>query len=77
METKFKRHQKVKLKITPFIESIEPYTDPPEKITKGMESEINLILPNGKYHVRVFNTKHEVIAYVVVDEEGLEPIKNL
>lgn len=72
MNTKFKRHQKVKLLINPLEEDIEPYADPPEEVKKGMKGKINVILPNGQYHVEVFNSKGETIAYAAMDEDQLE-----
>lgn len=76
MQTKFKRHQKVKLLFLPLVEDIEPYPDPDEdiEIKPGMIGEINLMLPNGRYHLKVFNEKQETIAYVVLDEEALEAL---
>ena len=76
MQTKFKRHQKVKLLRAPNVESIEPYTEDKEEldIKAGMLGEINIVLPNGTYHVRIFDKKGKVIAYVAMDEDGLEAI---
>lgn len=73
MNTKFKRHQKVKLLISPLEEDTEYYTDPPKKIQAGMTGKINLILPNGQYHVEVIEDG-ETIAYVAMDEDQLELI---
>lgn len=75
MQTKFKRHQKVKLLTAPLAEDIEPYTDPPTPIKAGMVGKINLILSNGQYHVEIINEKDEAIAYVAMDEENLEAIQ--
>jgi hypothetical protein len=72
MQNRFKRHQKVRLLIAPSMDDIEPYKDPPVPITAGMTGEVNVILPNGQYHVRISDENGEEIAYVVVDEEGLE-----
>jgi tRNA A37 threonylcarbamoyladenosine synthetase subunit TsaC/SUA5/YrdC len=77
MNTKFKRHQKVKLLRAPLIEDIEPYADNPEEtksveIKAGMPGKINLILPNGQYHVEILDNKGDTIAYVAMDEEGLD-----
>lgn len=41
------------------------------KIKKGMQGEINIILPNGKYHVRITDKKGNTIAYAPFDEEEL------
>ena len=74
MNTKFKRHQKVKLLFVPLEKDIEPYIDENPEITKGMIGEVNVILPNGQYHILIRNEKEEKIAYVVMDEESLEAI---
>jgi hypothetical protein len=39
-----------------------------------MLGKINLILPNGQYHVEILNPKDEsdVIAYAPMDEDSLE-----
>ena len=80
MQTKFKRHDKVKLLADPDPEYIEynPDLDDLEtkpEIKKGMTGEINILLPNGQYHVRVFDKKGKEIAYVPMSEEFLEAIK--
>jgi len=74
MNTKFKRHQKVKLLVNPNEDDIEPYTEPPQKIKSGMLGKINILLPNGRYHVRIENTEGEEVAYVAMDEEQLEAV---
>jgi hypothetical protein len=75
MDTKFKRHQKVKLLSNPLEKDIEPYADPPQKITAGTTGTINVILPNGRYHIKIEDKNGDEIAYVVMDEEQLEAIK--
>ena len=77
MNTKFRRHQKVRLLRAPLVDDIEPYADNPEEtkpveIKAGMPGKINLILPNGQYHVEIVNDKGDTIAYIAIDEEGLE-----
>jgi hypothetical protein len=72
----FKKHQKVKLKFSPLEEDVEPYSDPPIPIIKGMTGEVNIILPNGQYHVAIIDEKDETIAYVAIDEEGLEALED-
>ena len=72
MQTKFKRHQPVKLLRAPLIEDVEPYAEPPIEIVSGMSGKVNIILPNGQYHVEIIDDKGETIAYVAMDEEGLE-----
>jgi|TARA_Y100000310_G_scaffold285136_1_gene308375 hypothetical protein len=74
MQTKFKRHQEVRLLRNPLIEDVEPYAEPPIEIVKGMSGKVNVILPNGQYHVDVIDDKGETIAYVAMDEDGLEAI---
>ena len=74
MDTKFKRHQHVKLLSEPKEEDIEPYADPPKKIKKGMVGQVNIILPNGRYHVKIADAKDNEIAYVAMDEEFLEAV---
>jgi hypothetical protein len=75
----FKKHDKVKLKFSPLvedveysIESLEDETEP--EIKKGMEGEINLLLPNGQYHVRIKDKSGKTIAYVAMDEDSLDKI---
>lgn len=80
MNLKFRRHQKVRLLRNPLEEDIEPHTEDEEDekviVKKGMAGEINIVLPNGRYHVRVFGKNGEVIAYVAMDEDALEKIEN-
>ena len=76
MDTKFKRHQRVKLLRAPLVDDVEPYTDPPIDIQEGMEGQINIILPNGQYHVAVKDDEGEVIAYIAIDEEALEALES-
>lgn len=74
METKYKRHQKVRLRIDPLDDDIEFYVDPPVPIKKGTIGTINILLPNGRYHVRIADEDDNEIAYVAIDEEQIEPI---
>ncbi len=74
MNTKFKRHQKVKLLVTPNEEDVEPYTEPPQEIKKGMTGKVNIILPNGQYHIKISDENGDEVAYVVMDEESLEAV---
>ncbi|MBU0466657.1 MAG: hypothetical protein KJ718_02725 [Nanoarchaeota archaeon] len=81
MQTIFKRHTKVKLLIDPDPEYIEydPEFDPektgkPLAIKKGMNGKVNVILPNGQYHVEVLNKEDKTIAYVMMDEEFLQAV---
>ena len=77
MQTKFRRHQKVKLLVDPDKEYIEPSEDYVEKkieIKKGMTGKINIVLPNGQYHVGILDSKENIIAYVVMSEDDLEGV---
>ncbi len=74
MQHKFKRHQPVKLLRVPADDFIEPWADPPIKLEPGTKGKVNVILPNGMYHVELHNESGEVIAYVAVDEDSLEAI---
>ncbi len=74
MQTKFKRHQKVRILREPDPEYIEYYEDTPEPIKKGMTGKINILLPNGQYHVEILNEKGETIAYAPFSEDDLEAI---
>lgn len=74
MQTKFKRHQEVILLREPDKEYIE-YTDEEVQITRGMKGVINLLLPNGKYHVKIFDKKGNAVAYVPMDEDDLGEAK--
>ncbi|MEM4271582.1 MAG: hypothetical protein QXD13_00615 [Candidatus Pacearchaeota archaeon] len=73
MQTKFKRHQRVKILIAPNPEFIE-YIDKEIPIEKGALGKVNLILPNGQYHVAVFDAKGNIIAYIPANEEDLESV---
>ena len=79
MNTRFKRHEKVRLLAEPDSEYIEYDPDYDEEkpfIAKGAIGKINLILPNGQYHVEIVSEEGRTIAYVVMDEEFLEPAEN-
>ncbi len=71
MQTKFKRHQKVRILREPDKEYIEYYSDEEIPIKKGMLGKINVILPNGQYHVEILDEKGEVIAYAPFSEDDL------
>ena len=78
MQTKFKRQQKIRLLSNPDPEYIEYHTENTDDeeipIEKGMVGKINIILPNGQYHVVITDKKGNELAYVKVDEEELEAI---
>ena len=76
MQIAFKRHEKVKLLINPNLEYIEyepGFENSP--IKKGATGKVNIILPNGQYHVAIENKKGEKIAYVPVSEDSIESIE--
>lgn len=72
MNTKFKRHQSVNILRAPDPEYVEYYEDEPEPIVAGMKGKVNILLPNGQYHVEIHNKKGEIIAYAPFNEEDLE-----
>ncbi len=79
MNTQFKRHQSVKILHSPNKEYTE-YHNEDEKnfkeipIIKGMHGKVNIILPNGKYHVEILDKKGNILAYAPFDEDDLEAI---
>lgn len=74
MNTQFKRHQKVRLKTAPLEQDTENYADPPVAIKAGTIGCVNILLPNGRYHIRIEDDEGNELAYVVMDEEQLESI---
>lgn len=78
MNTLFKKHQKVKLLRDPNPEYIEYHTEltgsEEVPIKKGMIGIINLILPNGDYHIKILDKNGEELAYVTADEQSLKAI---
>ncbi|MFH1290705.1 MAG: hypothetical protein ABIH92_04835 [Nanoarchaeota archaeon] len=78
MQTLFKRHDKVRLLIDPDPEYIEYHTENTGEeqvpITKGMIGEVNVLLPNGQYHVKILDDEGRELAYVPMDEEFLESV---
>jgi hypothetical protein len=80
MQTKFKKHQKVRLLIAPDPEYTEYHTentnDEEIPIKKGTIGIINVILPNGQYHVKIFDNNGKELAYVLMSEEFLEAVKD-
>ncbi|MAG27556.1 hypothetical protein CMI47_18635 [Candidatus Pacearchaeota archaeon] len=77
MQTKFKRHDPVKLTLDPDQEYVEysvDYVESAPPIKKGMTGEINTLLPNGQYHVLIKDPKGKDMAYVTMAEEYLEAI---
>ncbi|MAE49961.1 hypothetical protein CMI48_03985 [Candidatus Pacearchaeota archaeon] len=80
MNTKYKRHQKVKLLQAPDPEDVEYHTEnlaneeaaQTTPIEAGMLGEINVILQNGTYHVKILDDKGQELAYAPFDEDSLE-----
>jgi hypothetical protein len=85
MQTQFKRHDKVQLLVDPDPQYIEYHTENLDDetaeeeeqtpILKGMRGEINIVLPNGQYHVLIKDKSGNELAYVVMDEENLKAVK--
>jgi hypothetical protein len=79
MQHKFKRHDKVRLLIDPDPEFVEYDTEVESRgehpqIKNGMVGEVNVVLQNGQYHVRVLDEGGKAVAFVPMDEEFLEKI---
>lgn len=76
MQTQFKRHQLVRLLRDADAEYVEYHDDGEDAekipITKGMLGRINILLPNGRYHVAILDAKGKTLAYAPFDEEELE-----
>lgn len=75
MQTKFKRHQKVKILVEPNYEYVEFEGEKAVDIKKGAIGEINMLLPNGQYHVRILDKKGNAVAYAPFNEEDLRLIE--
>ncbi len=79
MKTKFKRHQLVKIMIVPDLEYVEYHNEnedniPDIPIKAGMKGRINIILPNGQYHVEILDAREQIFAYAPFNEEDLEAL---
>ena len=77
MNTIFRRGDKVILLSDPDPEYVEYHNeDDPEfvetPVKRGMIGKINVILPNGRYHIEVLDKKGDILAYVPMDEEDLK-----
>lgn len=72
MQTKFKRHQDVKINISPNPEYVEFHEGVIAPISPGMKGKINILLPNGQYHVEIFDSDGNSVAYAAMNEEDLE-----
>lgn len=76
MQTKFKRHQKVRLLAAPDPEYVEYSPDKEREIKKGAVGKVNILLQNGQYHVEIIDEKTgETIAYAPMNEESLEAVE--
>ena len=71
MQTQFKRHQAVMLLRIPDRERIEWYGDE-QPLTKGMSGTINILLPNGQYHVEIKDKAGAILCYAPCNEEDLQ-----
>jgi hypothetical protein len=71
MQTQFKRHQMVIIKRLPDPEQIEWYGEE-QPLEKGMKGTINILLPNGTYHVEIKDAQGETLCYAPFDEDDLE-----
>lgn len=79
MNTKFKRNQLVKINVAPDPDYIEYNFEDNEEadkvvIKKGMKGKINMLLPNGQYHVEILDSKGNIIAYAPFSEDNLEAV---
>ncbi len=77
MQTKFKRHQLVILLVEPNPDYIEYYTNDGSKpqIKKGMVGKINILLPNGQYHVAIIEKNtNKTLAYAMLAEDELAKV---
>ena len=77
MNTKFKRHQEVRILRAPDPEYVEYHNEDQIgfqelPILKGMKGKINILLPNGQYHVEILDKKGNILAYAPFNEEDLE-----
>jgi hypothetical protein len=73
MQTKFKRHQEVTIKAVPnmeYLEYHEGFENTP--IKSGMKGKVNMLLSNGQYHVEIFDSKGNLVAYAPMSEEDLQ-----
>jgi hypothetical protein len=79
MQHLFKRHDKVRLLIDPdpeYVEYSPDFDEEQPQIKKGMEGKVNVLLPNGHYHVEIIDDEGKTVAYVPVDEEFLEKVES-
>jgi hypothetical protein len=79
MDTKYKRHQKVKLLRAPDPEDVEYHTENSDQeqvpIKAGMIGTVNVILQNGTYHVKILDEAGNELAYAPFDEDSLEAVE--
>jgi hypothetical protein len=76
MQTTLKKHDKVRLLVDPDSEYVEYYSETEPRIKKGMIGMINVLLPNGQYHVKIIDENGEEVAYVMMSEEYLEKVED-
>lgn len=77
MQTRFKRHQSVRLLVDADSTYVEYHNEDDSgfqeiPIVKGMHGKINILLPNGQYHVEILDDKGETLAYAPFGEDDLE-----
>jgi len=80
MNTQFKKRQAVKILAVPDKEFIEYHNVADEELSLdnhpdikvGTLGKINMVLPNGRYHVELHDKKGNIIAYAPFSEEELE-----
>lgn len=58
-----------------YVEYSEFEENPSSIVIKvGMNARINILLPNGQYHVEILDDKGNVVAYAPFSEDDLEKI---
>jgi len=67
----------VKIKRVPNLDQVEYNFEDNEEADKvtikaGMNGKVNVILPNGQYHVEILDSKGNIIAYAPFSEDDLE-----
>ncbi len=71
MNTAFKRHQAVTILRIPDLDRVEWY-EKEQPLTKGMQGTINILLPNGQYHVEIKDKAGNILCYAPFNEEDLQ-----
>lgn len=78
MQPEFKRHEKVRLLVNPQEDDIEydlSHENTKPAVRKGSIGKINMVLPNGQYHVEIIDEEGNTIAYVPIDGAFLEKVE--